>query len=416
MPNIYIFTVATGSVFFSVCTFMLIYQLIYSLYFRKNIANTHNFSEGIMTGIAYPLLWVVYGFIAVQFFSFILIYTESEIFLAIRLMLFALSIIAFYVLKSVTPTLLAYWFGKTSFWESKGTNGKIPFSDIYCVKVHKKKTSRFINNQQLYKITFYVKNKTFLLIPKKYVCRMTAKQISVLTPFVNFKECKKPRPSKKAVLYSVFAPVLLFSVILCCFTNAISIGLLNSEKYTSSSDKLSKASTEPIKTVSKITSVATSGNYVYVFYGEPAIINAYDTDGNFLFAYSLPNSYFGSNDIACDNDTLVYKYRNKNYGYQVVKYSSSGDFISTEAYDEQVHAVLFEGNEVKAKESGIIYGDFGVKSGSTSILSRASYLRLFDTKSIWSLTVVLIICLFALKQYVTADKKLQVVAKATDDI
>lgn len=215
MPNIVIIIIT--AVFFAFCTASLVYQAIYSVYFRKQIAIPHDFSEGIMTGVTYPLLWVMYGLIAVQFFSFIVFRTSDDIILAIRLIIFAVSVIAFAAFKTLTPALLAYWFGKTAFWDGKGEQGKIPYSDIYCIKVHKKKSSRFINNQQLYKITFYVKNKTFLLIPKKHVCKMTAKQISVLTAFVDFKECKKPHPTKKALIYSICLPILLFSILSLCF-------------------------------------------------------------------------------------------------------------------------------------------------------------------------------------------------------
>jgi hypothetical protein len=199
MPHIYI--IAITAVFFAFCTAAVLYQAIYSVYFRKNIALPHGFSEGIMTGITYPLLWITYGLIAVQFLPFIVFRNSGELLLSARLLFFAVSLLAFAAIKTLTPPLLAYWFGKSSFWDNKGEVGKNAFEDIYCVKVHKKKSSRVINNQQLYKITFYVKEKTFLLIPKKYVCKMTAKQISVLTSYVNFKECQKPKCCRK---YSFF--------------------------------------------------------------------------------------------------------------------------------------------------------------------------------------------------------------------
>ncbi len=214
MPNIYIIVIS--ALLFAFCTASLIYQLIYSSYFRAKIALTHGFSEGIMCGPVYPFLWIVYGLIGVQFFSFIVLKSGTDLVFALRLLAFAISVILFAVLKSLTPPLLAYWLGKTAIWNGRGLSGKIPYTDLICVNVHSTATSS-ISNQQICKVTFYLKDRTFLLLPKRHTCKMVAQHITVFTDYIDLNECQKPRASGRALLYSIFAPILLISLMACAF-------------------------------------------------------------------------------------------------------------------------------------------------------------------------------------------------------
>ena len=113
MPNIYIILIS--SVLIAISTAWVVIRTCYSAYFRKKIASEHGFVEGIITGAAYPMLWVAYGLEIIQFISFIAFQGSNEILIAIRLLLFLLTAFAFFVLQSLTPPLVALWFGKTAF-------------------------------------------------------------------------------------------------------------------------------------------------------------------------------------------------------------------------------------------------------------------------------------------------------------
>ena len=397
MPNIYIIIIT--SVIFAFCTAILLYQTLYSVYFRKNIAVKHEFTEGIMTGVSFPLLWVSYGLIAVQLLSFFVFPTESELLLAARLLIFAISVIAFSVFKILTPPLFAYWFGKHAFWDTKGEIGKHSFDDIYAVKVHKKKTTTVINSQQLYRLTFYVKGKTFLLIPKKYSCKMTATQIRVLTAHVDFKESVKPKTPKKALVYSICVPILIVLITVCCFIQAVSYGILNPEAYTVKADKLDAPITKEIQVISKISDVETNGELIYVYYKNITAVNVYGTDGKYRFSISLPSSLLEHSDIAFSDGALLYK-----TGDKLLTYTAYGVFLSSEKYIEKEHGKLFKNDSVSIGNDRLTFDSMGVHLGSKAIISRSGIYALFDPAIIWPINMILIIALFALKFYATSKE------------
>lgn len=390
MLNIYIIVVT--AVFLAFCTAVLLHQAIYSFYFRKKIALPHGFSEGIMAGFLYPMLWIIYGLIAVQFISFIAFRDSSELFLTLRLIVFAISILAFCIFKTLTPPLLALWFGKSAFWDNKGDQGKHQLSDIYCAKVHKDKNSHVINNQQLYKITFYVKGKTAFLFPKKYSCKMTAKQIGNLTTIISFKERDaKPEIKKKALLYGICLPMLVFFITLFCFFHVVSTGALNTEKYVSSNTPLE---TE-ISTVTEIYDAKYDGERIYVFYNKIGAVNVYTPNGEFLYAISLPHSIFKHTEIAVSESKLLY-----HYGDEVISYSANGEFIEAVPYTEEHNAVF----SATPENDSLSYGKGGVRlnteTETINIVVRPAYLSVFSASVIWPINMLLILALFMLRYYV----------------
>ena len=129
MLNIYII-ILTG-IFFAMCTAIMIFTAVNSIHFRKKVAQPHAFAEGIITGPAFPALLTAYGFLFVEFVSFTVFQTHSETVLTLRLIAYALTVLSFAVCKTFTPQLLALWFGKTAFWESRGEHGKNLFSEMY---------------------------------------------------------------------------------------------------------------------------------------------------------------------------------------------------------------------------------------------------------------------------------------------
>jgi len=400
MLKIYI-AIITAAIF-AFCTAVVLHQAIYSIYFRNKVALTHGFSEGIMAGPMYPLLWVTYGLIAVQFISFIAINGSGELLLTLRLILFAISILAFCIFKTLTPPLLALWFGKSAFWDSKGEQGKHLFTDIYCAKVHKDKNSQVINNQQLYKISFYVKGKTAFLFPKKYSCKMTAKQIGSLTNSISFKDrAAKPEITKKAMVYAALLPLLIFLITLLTLFQTVSTGILNSEKYVSSEAPV----TAEISTITEISSVVSDNERAFVFYDKVGAVNVYTLTGDYLYSISLPHSVFKHTDICINEDKLLYR-----YGDEILSYSLNGEYISCEEYTD-INAALFGVKSTDTKYGTITFGGNGVflgtDGGNVTIVTRAAYLSLFSTSFIWPINMLLIISLFMLRYYVTKDSSIE---------
>lgn len=391
MLNLYIIIIS--AVLLGLCTFSLVYQAIYSAYFRKKIASEHNFTEGIMTGASYPSLWIVYGITLIQFISFIAFAATNEIVIAFRLLGFAVSVLVFYALKSHTPPLLALWFGKTAFWDNRGEGGKHLYSAIYGVKVHKKKNSAVINSQQIYKITFFVKGKSFLLIPKKYSCKMTAHQISSLADTVNFKDSEKPKIKKRKLIYSILTPILIFLIATCLFMQATSVGIFNTARYVEDADGLSAPSSEKVETVSEITRVVTNGARLYVYYENIGVINVYNTDGSFAFSFFLPHSVLKATDFTYDGSQILYR-----YGNELIRYSTSGEFILKETYQD-AHIPLFDACEVRIGDKVVSYDSYEVMLGDTVIVERPALYPLFTPYLIWPITVLLTVALFVLRLY-----------------
>lgn len=398
MLNIYICTVT--AIIFAFCTAVVIHQAAFSMYFRKKIAPYHGFFEGIMTGMAYPLLWIAYSLTAVQFLSFIAFPTDSELILTVRLIFFALSILAFCIFKTLTPPLLAYWFGKHAFWDAKGELGKRSYSDIYCAKVHKDKNSSVINSQQIYKITFYVKGKTFFLIPKRYSCKMTAKEISQLSTQVNLKDrTAKPEVPQKAVLYAICMPILIFAITLCTFFQTVSTGIFNADKYTSTE----QPSDSPIVTVTEISEVMTDGERVYVYYEKVGALNVYSVNGDFLYTVSLPDSFFRHSSIALNGSNAVFR-----LGNTVYRYSSDGALTDTSKYSLELDPIFNADNSVFGQTSVSNDGKSvkaEVNGASTLIVAQPSYASVFSAQFMWSVNMLLIVALFALRYFVMKPGK-----------
>ena len=189
--------------------------------FRKKIAIPHGFSEGVMSGMAYPFLIISLALLFIQTVLFIALPLKSEVFAIARLILFIITFVLFVCFDKRTPTLRAYWFGKNALWERHGEKGKIPYSDIYGAKVSPKISLPGSNGQQLCKISFFVEGKKLLFGRKKYVCRMTAFAINELANQVEFNARNRARvhmlPFKKRVLsfvLSVISGSIISAVIL----------------------------------------------------------------------------------------------------------------------------------------------------------------------------------------------------------
>ena len=400
MLNIYVI-ILTG-IFFAMCTAVMVFTAVSSVQFRKKIAVPHGFAEGILTGAAFPALLATYGFLFVEFISFIVFKTHNETFLTVRLTVYALTVLAFTVLKTFTPPLLALWFGKTAFWDNRGEHGKNLFSDIYCAKVHKQKNVSVINSQQLYKITFYVKGKTAFLFPKRYSCKMTAKQISALTDHVDFKSRdQKPEITRRSLVYAICLPILIFGIVLTTFMMAVSTGVLNEEKYQSSKAPLS----DEISTVTEITDVRTDGEKLYVFYENITSVNVYDADGKFIYAISLTPSVFEHSEIGIASNGMLLYHR----GNEIIYYDN-GAVHDTVAYGDQYRG-NFEKKPLKIGDSVYTFDEHDVfrtdaDGKKVTVIDRPDYLVLFAPEVIWPIALILVVALFILRYFTVTKEKL----------
>lgn len=397
MLNIYI--VAITGIVFALCTALIVFQAINSILFRKNVAAVHGFFEGIITGYTFPGFIATYALIFVQFASFIAFSTNSELFLTLRLIFYAISVLAFTVFKHLTPPLLALWFGKTAFWDNKGEAGKNLFGNIYSAKVHKNKNVRVINNQQLYRISFYVHGRTAFLFPRKYTCKMTAKQIGVLTNHIDFKSrSEKPDITKKALIYAITLPILVFTIVLTTFIHFVSTGILNEEKYTFSNTAL----TSEITTVTEISDIFTDGSNLYVYYDRIGALNAYSEDGTYRFSISLPHSIFKSTDICYSDGTILYR-----FGDELITYSSEGNYVQTEKATES-NTAAFQNKSLSINDKSFSHNLSDVfvnDNGQRIFINRPTYLVFFSPTLIWPVTMALIIILFLLKSFTGYNNK-----------
>ena len=182
----YTYIIYASIFIFSLCALSFTLRSVKAYAFRKKVALPHGFSEGIMIGPKYTLLITDLALLFIQNVLFLVYKTYSEPILAIRVLCFLVSVVGYLILFIKTPPLLAYWFGQNGLWETSAPSGKVPYSDIYNARLSKKIRLPIMNNQQLCKFSFYVNGRNSFFNPKKYVCKMTACEISALARQVDF--------------------------------------------------------------------------------------------------------------------------------------------------------------------------------------------------------------------------------------
>ncbi len=373
--------------------------------FCKKIALPHGFAEGVMTGMYYPLLLISLFLLLAQTVIFFVIPSKNEITAILRLFIFILTAIAYGCFDRRTPALRAYWFGKSSMYETHSERGKISYSDVYGAKVSKKISLSGTNGQQLCKISFFVKDKSFFFGRKKYVCKMTVYAINELANHIEFnnKEQKqRMAPSfKKRVLsfaLSVLLTLMTFSIALPFF----SFGILNEKTYSRSDIVLS----EPLKTVAPISDIAFIDGMICVYYEKIEMAELYDTDGNFRYALAFPSSDLKSSDFSVTDGSVNY-----HYGDTLIRYYPSAGNTEEENYSIE-HTELFGISEAPAiSDSGTTYTHDGNsvfrKSAediaATEFITRSPFNMLFDVEVMWVCTALLLTLAFII-HFILTDR------------
>lgn len=373
--------------------------------FRKKIAIPHGFSEGVMSGMAYPLLIISLALLLVQTVLFIVLPIKNEPAAIARLSLFIVTFVMFICFDKRTPALRAYWFGKNAMWETQGKRGRIAYSDIYSAKVSPKISLSVSNGQQLCKISFFVEGKKLFFGRKKYVCRMTAFAINELANQVEFNKRSRSHahtlPFKKRVLSFVLSIVLTLmtvSLALPCF----SFGILNNVTY-SDTDTLI---TEPLKTVAPITYISFIDGNICVYYENLETVELYSTDGSFVYAINFPASKLKSSDFSVKNGSLNYR-----YGDTVVRHYPATQTTEVSKYLPEHLALFIDTKEPVVSDTGDVYThdrhvvlrkEHGTEE-YVKFISRSSAVKLFDIEVTWTITAMLLTLAFVI-HFMLTDK------------
>ena len=365
---------------FAVCMFLFIKLTLSALIFRRKVAYVHGFSEGILTGAFYTMLIIMLCLILLQFTSFFIFIANNEFLNILRLVFITISAVFFFFFKAKTPPLLAYWFDKTSFFESSKNSGQIPYSDIYAARISKKINLSTMNNQQLCKITFYVKGKLLLGIPKKYVCRLAAYEITALATQVKFNQ-SDPVSDTLSVRY------ILPRIMLCCFSFLLilslalplfSTGILNPHFLSKSDIPL----TAPVQTVVTPTATSIQDDKIFVLYDNIGVLNVYNSDTNFLYAVSFETLPFKKTTFGLTDKLVCINNGQMTFLYDINTGNISGSSFELTSYENS-----FEPDHI------------------SSLPGHAQMYKLFDISFSWIIISSLTVITFVMK-YITSNRPL----------
>lgn len=407
-----IILIITG-LLFACCAAAFIKQLVCSLKFRREIAYTHGFSEGILSGAAYPAVIILISIVFIQFISFFIFKADNEPITVLRLSGFALSVFLFFYLKHKTPPLLAYWFGKSAFWENFGERGKINYQDICCARVSRKVKFPVMNNQQLCKISIYVRGRKSAGRLKKYTCRLTAYELTALATQVRFhpSDYRPENPPLLKRLPYIVVPYLRLATVAALLLPIISTGIFCPFRYTLSETPLS----EEIKTVTPITKLSYYEQRLYVYYGNIGAVNVYDTEGNFEYAISFPYTSLKESDFSVSNDLINFRSGNKVYTYSPETGVPAGEYEYTEALAVRFNApdtslFLDNGDSYYFNSTGVYYRRID-DNNDIGILTKPRIYTLFDIKALWFFIMALIIADFTLHYFTSERPKFEKTAR-----
>lgn len=355
-----------SALIFVICASAFIIRSVRSYNFRNKVALPHGFSEGIMTGASYPALITAMSLLFIQLATLIAFKSPSETVLALRAGCYLLTALVFFVLFKKTPTLLAYWFGQNGLWEHSGRKGKIAYSDIYNARLSKKLRLPIINNQQLCKFTFYVKNKNIFFHPKKYFCKMTACEISALSRQVEFTETPVKTESTRVRVARRLVPAVLFVICIVSIVQFCVSGVFNEAKYSA----IDGTSENEIITFSAPSQTYINDGKLFVYFDNLKAANVYTPSGEFLHSVSMENSPV---------DTIN----------------------------------QYEGKEYKSNSLGVWYA--GENGEKTFVINYPIVNTILNTDLLWLVNAFLIFTAIMLRWLADEYKRPSVIAKAQSD-
>ncbi len=366
--------------------------------FRLKIADTHGFSQGIMTGYAYPLFIVTTALLVIQFFSFIIFNPKTELEYCLRTSLYAITFCTFVISMKKTPKLLAYWFGKTALWDDFKLKGKIPYTDITCAMLAKENDPLPANPQRLCTFSFYTDKRVIRGIPKKFTCKLTALELTHISEQIPlyhtsdakkfFKENLKPNALLNAVPFVKAFAVL--SVMMLLF----SYGVFFTPRYTP--DEYDKSI--EVNTVTKVTDVISKDNTIAVYYENINALSVYNTDGTHRFSLVFDVPMLAAQDIRLTDEKIYHRYANS------VNVYSAFDGALVDSSDISKYSDTFLINKTTDYSTNGIDVYKTTPSGEREyLLDRGAYLYPFLPVYSWKLLVISIAALFVIK-YIFSDR------------
>ena len=296
---------------FSLCTVLFVIRLASAARFRQRIAIPRDFAEGSATGLVYKLWIFSYGMLFVQCTSFILFPLSEEITLNLRLIIYTVNLIIFFILRSNTLPLLGVWFGKTGIWVNHGETGLIKFENILHCEILGKKTPDASNPKAMCSVVFYTDGRYRSFRRRKFVFRIAASDIAPYFDRLSIKTSSSPEyepffiPVKNRIIGALsYLSGSVFIIGLVCFI--LSLCILSPYRY----NEYPEASATEIVSFAPITEVVADqeNNLLFVRYAGIEAVNVYsETDG--AFKWSVSRATFpaaASAGISVSNSILRY--------------------------------------------------------------------------------------------------------------
>lgn len=291
---------------FALCSALFITRATAASSFRNKIAAPRGFTEGAAIGAAYPLWILSYGMLFVQCAAFMAFPSSGEIALNRRILLFIITLVIFFLLRSVNMPLLAIWFGKTGIWISHGFNGLIKFESIIACEITKQHKNTDDPNAMC-TVVLYTEKRRSPFHNGKYVCKVTYGELQpYLTKLPVVKDARKvaaehaPTPTAMRLFFHLGILLTLFGIV--CFI--FSTSLLSPYSYTESSE----AEDNEFKTYAPITDALEENGMTVVRHEGVEVVNVYSDDGVFVWSISRKRDFFpNSNDgISAADGVLRY--------------------------------------------------------------------------------------------------------------
>ncbi len=375
-----------------ICVFFFLFQALRALHFRHKIADTHGFTEGIMTGIAYPMQIIFLSLIFLQFISFIIFTPSSEFLYCLRSGMYILTVILFFVARAHTPKLLAYWFGKTALWDGFGEKGKILYSDIYCASISKSCNPDLMNTQRLCKFSFYANTRTKHGLPIKFTCKMTALELKALSRQVDIRPHSEAKSVKKEQLHKsricgilpYIKAVCVLSVVMLLFSS----GIMYPPRYNEAG-----AFNEPTNTVTQITSVKANEDIVGVYFERLECADFYSANGDFLFSVFFPYTPFAETDLRLTETEIIYRLSEKVYYFDI----TTGEQTAEKEYSQAWEVFSYPEINSEYSTDGISVFKHSENGECIYLLKRPAYCFIFSFSVCWTAFVVSLTVIFVLK-------------------
>ncbi len=287
---------------FALCTVTLLARTVSAYRFRRTVALPRGFTEGVATGLAYPVWLIVYAAVFLQCAAYIAFPSSRELDMNARLIAYVCSVLLFFIVRYYNLPLLSVWFGKTGIWVSYGAGGIVRFEDMTSLTVSCPKSD---DGDAVCTVTFCAPDKKLFFHPRRYTCKLSRAELSryrSLLPETTEDSKKKPRRDSSSLTTALsYVSLLLVALGACSFL--FSAELFSPYRY----DEYTAASAEEITSFAPITEAISESGTMIIRYEAIEAINVYsEADGSFLWSLSRARAvYSNASDGLCAKDGVV---------------------------------------------------------------------------------------------------------------